>query len=191
MSGGETCLLVGQRCAQRLIGAKPLRLKLSREVLDICLRLGIEISHRRLKADIGTKLLDTKLSREVLLRTGDIYTLIGQRRLHGVIRAHTLSLELRSLIVNRSLLLVRQVGQCRLHTSADPQLLLLKSRLKVLLPSGHSRCAVTLKLLLSILVCRLHATRLDISKLLAEITLALHGSEKLAATPISALPCCT
>ena len=145
----------------------------------------------RLKSRLGAKLLGLERSLKVLLPACDVHTLIGQRSAHGLLGVHALSLELHRLVVDPSLLLVRQVRQCGLHPGLRTKLLLLKRSLKVLLASGHTRCAVALELLLRTLEGALHATRLNIPKLLPEVTLTLHSSKQLAAATIGALPCGT
>ena len=58
---------------------------------------------------------------------------------------------------------------------------------QILLPRRHPCCAITLKLLRSLLIARLETASLNITKLLAEVTFALKTRQKLPATTVSAL----
>ena len=160
-------------------------------IVDPRLLLVRQVLHRHLEVLLRTQFLHTKASREVLLACGEARLLVGQCRLHGIVCRHTACLELHRLIVNRSLLLVGQVSQGRLKTSLSTELLLLERCLEVLLTCGHTRCAVTLELLLRTFIRCLPTLGVNITKLLAEVAFAFQPSKKLARPTIGALTCGT
>ena len=135
------------------------------------------------KAEISTKLPGflTKVSTKLARLFAKVSTkLTGFLTKVGTVLTRLLS----SLLCFKVVLLVSH--PC-LKVIPSLQVLHTEFGFKVSVLNAHTRCTVTLKLLLRILVCRLHTLSLNVTHLLAEVTLTSKPSKKLAATAISTL----
>jgi hypothetical protein len=141
-----------------------LRTKLTRLFCHtLALKVCLLVCPKSFEARLGTKTLSIKRSAKVLLAGSKFRLLVSQRSPHRLISVKPLRLKLSCQVLDISLRSRIKVSKRRLHTRLGTKLLDTELGLKICLTCRHTRCAVTLELLLRTFIRRLQATRLDIT----------------------------